>query len=193
MKAKIPIVTAGVMLFVAATAGGTTVTVELPELVGELEPYPNDLTAVFDFSTSFIRIDQVMVSLRGTYKPALIQVPQTGEEHELTPEIVAYMNPGIGYCYATVHPAESPFEIEGILSLNRDATWNFLLGGKGELGIALTWGATASGVIVVPGSVNLSGGSLEVQGVLPEPATVLLLIGGIFGIRLNECRSVPKR
>lgn len=72
MKTKIWLIIALIVLLAAMSfADATTVTIELPDLVGELHQYPNGSVAVFDFGTSFLQIDEVRIQLTGTFTPGL--------------------------------------------------------------------------------------------------------------------------
>lgn len=183
---KIAAISVLVVLFgITGAASATIFTIELPGLVGELEPYPNHPTAEFDFGTSFLSIDEVRIQLIGTFTPRVVSSMITVESLELTPEIELYMDPGIGSCYVFVYPLESPFDVEGIFALRHDATWDFLLDGTDEVAAYLGWGVIATGgdVTTTLGSVEVSQAYLTVEGVIPEPATVFLLAFGAVMMR----------
>ncbi len=128
---KIVAISVLVVLFgITGAASATTVTIELPELVGELEPYPNHPTATFDFGTSFLSIDEVSIRMSGTFTPGVVHSLITGESWDATPEILLYIQRGVG---TFLHPLESPFDVEQIFELDLGATWDFLLDGKGEV------------------------------------------------------------
>jgi len=185
---KIAAISVLVVLFgITGAASGTIFTIELPELVGELEPYPNHPTAAFDFGTSFLSIDEVRIQLSGIFTPRVVRSSITGESLELTPEIELYMDPGVGYCSVFVYPLESPFDVEGTFVLRHVATWDFLLDGTDELTAGLLWGVSVGGVTITPGSVEISQAYLTVEGVIPEPATLFLVgLGGLFLVRRRE-------
>jgi len=184
---KIGAISVLVVLFgITEAALATIVTIELPELVGQLEPYPNHPTAAFDFGTSFLSIDAVSIQVSGTFTPRVVRSSITGELLELTPEIELYMDPGIGTCYVFLHPLESPFDVEGTFVLRHGATWDFLLDGTGEVNAYLGWGGGGGYVIITPGSVEISQGYLTIEGVVPEPASILLLALGIVVVRTKH-------
>jgi hypothetical protein len=55
------------MLFgITGAASATIFTIELPELAGELESYPNNPTVVFDFETPFLSIEKTQIHVIGT-------------------------------------------------------------------------------------------------------------------------------
>jgi len=183
---KVVITVVVILLKITGAGLAVTVTVELPELVGELQPYPNHPTAAFDLGTSFLLIDEVLVQMSGMFTPGVGHSMITGESWELTPEIELEMDPGVGYCYVFVHSSESPFDVTGILQLKHDATWDFLLDGKGQVTAYLGWGGAIPEVSIIAGSVQISGAHIIVEGVVPEPATVLLLVVGIVWIKARE-------
>ncbi len=156
---KIAAIISLVVLLGITGADAAIFTIELPELVGDLEPYPNNPTVAFDFGTSFLSIDEVRIQLIGTFTPRVVSSMITVESLELTPEIDLYMDPGIGSCYVFVYPLESPFDVEGTFALKYDATWDFLLDGTDEVAAYLGWGvcsAEVGDVIINPGSVEVS-------------------------------------
>lgn len=55
MKKAFIIACFALLLSLTGAASATTVIVELPELVGPLEPCPNQATAAFDLWISFLR------------------------------------------------------------------------------------------------------------------------------------------
>ena len=184
---KIAAISVLVVLFgIADAAPATIFTIELPELVGELQPYPNNPTAAFDFGTSFVIIDEVRIQMTGTFTLGLARSMITGETWELTPEVELYMDPGVGSCYVFLHPLESPFDVEGTFVLRHGATWDFLLDGTGEVPANPGWGGGTPDIVITPGSVEVSQAYLTVEGVIPEPASILLLALGIVGVRAKH-------
>ncbi len=189
---KIAAICVLVVLFIITGAATATIfTIELPGLVGELEPYPNNPTAAFDFGTSFLSIEQVRIQLNGIFIPREVSSMTTVESLKLTPEIELYMDPGIGYCSVFLYPLESPFDVEGTFALRHDATWDFLLDGTGEVAAYLGWPVSPAGedVIINPGYVEIYQAFLLVDGIIPEPSSILLLFLGIVGVRVNKRRS----
>jgi hypothetical protein len=189
---KIAAISVLVMLFVITGAASATIfTIELPGLVGELEPYPNNPTAAFDFGTSFLSINEVSIQLNGIFIPRVVSSMIIVESLELTPEIDLYMYPEIGACSVFVYPLESPFDVEGTFALKYGATFDFLLDGTDEVTLELGWPVSITGedVIIDPGSVEIYQAFLIVDGVIPEPSSILLLFLGILGVRVNKRRS----
>jgi len=180
---KIAAISSLVVLFgITAAASATIVTIELPGLIGDLKAYPNGSTDVFDFGTAFLSIDEVRIRMSGTITP-----------FSDLPEIVVYMNPGVGSTYAFLHALESPFDVEGTFVLRNGATWDFLLDGIGEVNADLSWPVyPASGVKVTMEhpSVEISEAYITVEGVVPEPATFCFLALGGFWIGRKFFRKI---
>lgn len=156
------------VLSLAGTGSAETFTVELPELIGDLQPYPNGSSASFDFGTTFLQIDQVSIRMKGTNTPFSF------------PEINVYMDPGVGSCYAFLHPLESPFDVEEPFLLKYGASWDFLLDGKGIVNADLIWPMSGDQILETPPTVEISEAYLTVEGVIPEPSTFCFLLMGIF-------------
>ena len=185
--AKIAAISVLVLLFgISGAASATIYTIELPGLVGELEPYPNHPTATFDFGTSFLSIDEVRIRMSGTFTPGVAHSRITGESWDVTPEILLYMDPGVGYCFVFVYPLESPFDVEGIFALRHGATWDFLLDGTDEVAAYLGWGGGTPSLIITPGFAEISQAYLTVEGVVPEPATLFLV--GLGAVMMRKKR-----
>ena len=148
------------LLILTGAASATTVTVELPELVGPLEPYPNQPTAAFDLGISFLSINEVRIQVSGTFTPGVRRLVTTGETWDATPEIELYMQRGV---VTYLHPLESPFDVEKRFELDLGATWDFLPDGTGEVAAYLGWGVVgASYLTITPGSVEITGAYLKV-------------------------------
>lgn len=192
MKTKICLIIPLIVLLAAMSfADAATITIELPDLVGELHQYPNGSVAVFDFGTSFLQIDEVRIQLTGTFTPGLahgdgVEIP-ANQWLEVPPEILAGMDSGLGFSLATLSPSESPFHIEEPFALFAGATWDFLLDGRGELLAELNYGFGSGWVVVTPPSVELTEAYLTVQGTVPEPSS--LLLGSLIS-RIHLCKTL---
>lgn len=180
MKAEkiITIALIGLVLSLVGTSSAETFTVELPELIGDLQPYPNGSSASFDFGTTFLQIDQVSIRIKGTNTPFLF------------PEINAYMDPGVGSCYTFLNPLESPFDIEKQFLLRYGASWDFLLDGKGIVNADLIWPISGGQAIETPSTVEISEAYLTIEGVIPEPSTLCFLLMGSFWITYKPLRKM---
>jgi len=127
----------------------------------------------------------------GTFTPGSahgdgVNIP-VDEWLELLPEIELYMDPGVGSCFTFLNPWESPFNIEEPFALKHGATWDFLLDGTGQVNANLGWGGFIEGwVIATLPTVQVSEAYLTIEGVVPEPATVLLLAMGIVCVRAGH-------
>jgi hypothetical protein len=190
MSKKVAITTVVILMKITGAGLAVTVTVELPEFVGELQPYPNQPTASFDLGTSFLQIDEVYIQIKGTFAPGVARSMITGESWELTPELNLVMDPGVGSCYVFVHPLESPFDVEGTLKLKYGATWDFLLDSKNQVSIYLDWGGVIPEISIIAGSVQISSAYITVEGTVPEPATILFLAVGVVGVRVSKCGMI---
>jgi len=161
-----------------------TCTVELSELIGDLHPYPNGSSASFKFGNSFLQIDQVSIQVIGTFTPGVARSIYSGGLIEILPEIEAYMEPGVGSCFTFLYPLKSSFDIDKAFVLKYGSTWDFLLDGTGELTSNLLWGGgTPEWVIELPPTVEISEAYLIIEGVIPEPATILLFGFGSYLLR----------
>ncbi|HEW78397.1 MAG TPA: PEP-CTERM sorting domain-containing protein [Phycisphaerales bacterium] len=70
------------------------------------------------------------------------------------------------------------------------SVWSDLLDGQGTIGIQYTEAIMLYGKYVEHGSVVLNDATLVVDGtVVPEPATLLLLVLGITGLRAKYCNK----
>jgi hypothetical protein len=88
------------------------------------------------------------------------------------------MDPGVGSCYAFLNPLESPFDIEKQFLLRYGASWDFLFDGKGVVNADLIWPISDE----PPSTVEISEAYLTVEGIIPEPASLLLF--GLSGFLL---------
>ena len=181
------ITTLVLLLVIAGAASAETFTIELPELVGELEPYPNGSTAVFDFGTSFLSIDEVRIQASGTF--TLGSAHGGGWDNpvdvwtDVHPTISIYMDLEPGFAGRDLSSFESPFVIE-LLDLVFGATWDSLLDGTEQLRAELSYGCFIDDwVIATWPTLQISEAHLTIEGVVPEPATVLLLAMGTVWVR----------
>ena len=189
MKTKIMVVvTVAMVLGFPGANSAETVTIELPEFVGELNSYPNEPVADFDFGVSFLQIDVVRIQISGTFTTAVGRNVVTGQTQEIYPEIELYTDPGVGSCFTFLHPLEIPFDVEGTLKLKYGATWDFLLDGKGQVSAYLDWGVVGPDIIVTPGSVEISKAYLTIEGTIPEPTTISLVSMGMILARIGTCK-----
>lgn len=190
MKTAIIAVVIAIMLLGASSSANADI-VELPELVGLFDADSSPKTASFDFGTSFLSIDQVRTQMSGTFTLGLahgdgVNIP-VDVWHDVYPSITIHMEPGPGICGSSLGLLESPFVSEEPLNLLLGATWDFLLDGKDE--VQASWAHTTvleEWVIVTLPTVQVSEAHLIIEGVVPEPATVLLF--GLGGLLLRTRR-----
>ena len=167
--------------------------VPLPEFVGELQTYPNESVALFDFGTNFVDIYQVRIQVAGTFTTGLghgdgVEIP---EDHTfvLIPYVGIYtLDPDPGFASTEVFPSESPFVMdEAIDYLGLGATWDFLLDGTGEVIASLGWEGGGGWVTETEPTVTLTDAHLVIEGMIPEPGTALLVVcGGSLFLRLRR-------
>ena len=178
------------LIWITGTASATIFTIELPGLIGELKPFPNGSTDVFDFGTDFLSIDEVRIRMSGTFTPAQARSIISGELFDVLPGIEVYMDPGVGSCFTDLNLQQSPFNIEKSFNLKYGATWDFLLDGTDQLtAILYTQPIPARSVFVTPPTAEISEAYIIIEGVIPEPATVLLLGFGILLLKRRTCND----
>lgn len=165
------------VLGLVCTSSAETFTLELPELIGNLEPYPNGSVASFDFGTSFLQIDHVSIRMKGTNTPFSF------------PEINIYMDPGVGSCYTFLHPLTSPFDVEESFLLKYGASWDFLLDGEGTVNADLIWPVSGYQAPETSSTVEISEAYITIEGVTPEPSSLCLIGLGCFWIIRKSRRN----
>ena len=187
MKRKIKIILmSAVVLFIASSPANAEIfTVELPEFLGPWEDETYMKTASFDFGTSFVEIYDVRLQLGGTstlgsaHGDGLI-VPED-EWIDFPRGFEAYMDVGgdvwgMGF---SVH--EGPFLAEESFEPSFGSTWDFLLDGSDEATLRLGGGFGFGWIVVTEPTADISEAYLIVDGIVPEPATILLFgLGGLI-------------
>lgn len=175
-----------VLLLAGTTARAEIFTVELPEFLGPLEENGTTKTVSFDFGTSFLQIDDVRIQLEGTFTPGLahgdgLWIPEDVWT-DVRPGFDVVMDAGNGWWGMGLNVSENPFFVEESFESSLGATWDFLLDGTDEVTLRFYWGFAIEGwVIVTPPTADISDAYLIVDGVVPEPATILLLgLGGLI-------------
>jgi len=183
---QITLTLAAILLVVSSLASAEIYTVELPEFTGPLVDQGQTKTASFDFGVSFIDIYSVHIELTGTSTPGSahgdgFMFPED-QWIDVPPQASLYMDAGEGFALAGMVLPESSFVVEEPLKLHLGATWDFLLDGKDDVGLSLYWGFAIGGwIIVTDPTVDISGANLIVEGIVPEPATILLIgLGGLL-------------
>jgi len=185
---KITILLAIVLSLMSPIAGAEIFTVELPEFLGPLVEQGTTKTSSFDFGTSFLEIYDVSIQLEGTCTIGSahgdgIWIPED-EWTDVRPHFGFAMDPGDGLCGVGDIVDESPFVIDKPFKLVFDATWDFLLDGADDVTLDFYWGFGIDGwVIVTEPTANITEAYLTVDGIVPEPATIILLSIGVIGIR----------
>ena len=175
------IVIVSILLLAGPTANAEIFTVELPEFTGPLTEKWTTKTESFDFGVSFLQINQVRIQLIGTFTPGTahgngIWVPE--DEWIDVPGIFeGRMNSGDGWWIMGSTVYESPLVVDERFERALGATWDFLLDGTGEATLTFWWGSPIPEwpyIIVTDPAADISEAYLVVDGVVPEPATILL-------------------
>ena len=185
---KIIVMVAAVLFGISPIAGAEIFTVELPEFLGPLEERGTTKTSSFDFGTSFLEIYDVSIQLEGTCTFGSahgggVEIPED-EWIDVRPHFDFFMDPPEGICGTGAIVDESPFVIDKPFNLHFDATWDFLLDGTDDVTLDFYWGfGIGDWIIVTTPTADISGAYLIVDGVVPEPSTILLLSIGVVGIR----------
>ena len=185
---KITLTLAIVLAIFSASTSAEIFTVELPEFTGPLVERGTIKTSSFDFGTSFVEIYDVRIQLEGTCTFGSahgdgVWIPED-EWTDVPSSIEAYMDPPDGLCGVGVIVEESPFVIDEPLGLLFGATWDFLLDGTDYVTLDFNWGFGIDGwVIVTTPTADITEAYLTVDGIVPEPSTILLLSIGVVGIR----------
>ena len=184
------IVIVSILLLAGPTANAEIFTVELPEFTGPLTEKWTTKTESFDFGVSFLQINQVRIQLIGTFTPGTahgngIWVPE--DEWIDVPGIFeGLMNSGTGWWGFGTTVYESPLIVDERFEHGSGATWDFLLDGSGEATLMFWWGSPIPEwpyIIVTDPAADISEAYLVVDGIVPEPATLLILGAGCLIFR----------
>jgi len=180
-----------VVLVIASSLSTAEIfTVELTEFTGPWVDQGQTKEASFDFGVSFIDIYSVRIELTGTSTLGSahgngIQVPED-EWIDVPPQVQLYMDAGEGFASAGMGLLESSFVVEEPFVRHLGATWDFLLDGTDDVSLNFYWGSFIPEwpyIIVTDPAADISEAYLIVDGVVPEPATILLLSIGFIGVR----------
>jgi hypothetical protein len=188
---KITLTLAIVLAICSASASAEIFTVELPEFLGTLDESTYMKTTTFDFGTSFFEIYDVSIQLEGTCTFGSahgdgVWIPED-EWTDVHPHFGFAMDPPDGLCGVGVIVEESPFVIDEPLGLLFGATWDFLLDGTDHVTLDFNWGFGIDGwVIVTTPTADITEAYLIVDGIVPEPATILLFAIGAIAIRIDK-------
>ena len=165
------------LLAMTAGVSGKTVSVALPELLGGYGPFQSRTTSL-DLGVSFLSINEARISCSGTITPGLGHgdgVERPADDYFDWPGQFFFSMGSIpvGWWYVGVGPYDGSFQDEEGFHGWRDATWDLLLNGYGELRSSFNGSMIIGGMIVVFPSGSLDGASLIVEGVdlIPGDAT----------------------
>ena len=85
------------------------------------------------------------------------------------------------------YPEPEGFDSRTEFELLGQTTWSDLLDGQGWIGIGYTELGGPYIIYVEFGFVDLASATLVVEGtIVPEPATIVLLVAGIIGVRARK-------
>lgn len=185
MKAKL-LTMVLVLTLAGSLVNAAIFSVALPELVGENQA-PFNTNFLFDFNTSFNQINDVKIQIIGTYTPGQAHGDgmwnPTDQLSEVYPEIEISVFPDVGSCNTFLHALESPYDINSTFELKYGATWEFLFDGIGQGNMSIGHGVLVGWIVDSEATIDISEAYLVIDGVVPEPATFLLIGAGILCLR----------
>lgn len=152
----------------------------------------------FDLGVTFTEISNVYMDWSGEITADLVIDSSPGSDpFPIDAGICAYLGPNPWprgawiYGGAETYPEPELFDYRSEFALPGATTWSDLLDGQGRIRIYLTGLFGPPGVSWLEfGYADLHSATLVVEGtIVPEPATILLLVAGIIGVRVSKRRS----
>jgi hypothetical protein len=147
----------------------------------------------FDLGVTFSEISHVYIDWSGAITAALLQSvdPRTyepiGEPGPIDVGVYAslrYPRRTTVWAGGATYPNPEPFDCLSEFELLGNTTWSDLLDGQGTITVDYTEYIVLYGNYVEHGSIDLDSATLMVDGtIVPEPASILLLIIGALGLR----------
>ena len=182
---KIKVLLAVVLSLISPLARAEIFTVELPEFLGPWDEAIYMKTASFDFGTSFLQIYDVRIQLEGAFTAGLahgdgLVVPEDVWS-DVPGAIDVYMDAGDGLWGTGSLVYEDPLFVDESLDQAFGATWDFLLDGTDQVNLSFSSAGVVGWIVVTEPTVDITDDYLVVNGIVPEPSTLVIFgLGSLF-------------
>ena len=188
-------VIAGLMLLLNAVAANADIVTLSLAAEGRYDPNSPHWQTDFDLGVTFIEISHVYMDWSGEIMAGLATDPMRPGPQPFPCDlgISAYLGanpwPRLAAVYGgeRTYPEPEGFDSRTEFELLGQTTWSDLLDGQGWIGIGYTVLGGPYITYVEFGFVDLASPTLVVEGtIVPEPATIVLLVAGIIGVRAGK-------
>jgi hypothetical protein len=152
----------------------------------------------FDLGVTFTEITNVYIDWSGTITAGIaIKDYNPDEPYPLDVSIKAYLDMPIDIGVSVwggeeSYPSPELFYGQSVFQLRVPRTWNDLLDGRATIWMYYGELIIIEGRYIESGYITLDKANFVVEGVVPEPATLLLISLGVFGIRANRINRHDK-